>query len=87
MENLKAEYQFDAINKSQLVEPRGCNTITFRNIGDDPVLINGIIPLQTDDEFTLDNHYRIQISSNTDIKFAGSGTNPNLAVIRKYIKK
>ena len=87
MSDFKAEYTFDAVNKSGSIEPKGCNALTLRNVGDDPVKINGIIPLQTDEEFTLDNHYRTEIASNLDVRFDGTGTSPNLVIIRKFIRK
>ena len=61
--------------------PSNCNSITFLNLGTNPVNVDGI-PLTTNQSIAFSGNVNEINQKNYDISFSGGGTN-QLAVIRK----
>lgn len=63
-----------------------CNSISFVNIGTNPVVVNGLT-LQQNQSLNIEGNFNEIDTTQYYISFSGAGTN-NLAVIRKlYINE
>lgn len=78
-------YEEEIVSKTTPnLDAKKCNSITFENYGDDDVILNQSIKINSGTTFTLNNLPNEIIYTNFKIQFLGIGINPQLLVIRKF---
>lgn len=87
----KVRYETQKLTKGESIKSNGFSSITFRNLGDDNAVILGDIPLNAHvagdsyyDEFYLINRPGEIIEMNIPVNFAGTGTTPEILVIKTF---
>lgn len=85
MKNIFVTYDSEIVSNNSVVDPRGCTSISFENIGVSNALLDAAIPLNPGDpirDFNNTNPNEV-IKKSFPLSFTGAGAK-SVLVIRKF---
>ncbi len=85
MEKTKVSYKTEVFTKNDQVKANGFSSLEFIMKGDDNIIIHDGIELDSNTpSFEFINRPTEVIATNISFKFAGTGVDPKLVVVKTY---